>query len=102
MIWSDVIGRFTHDGRDENGTVVDSPATRACVEQHGVLPLQADFEQGEAHGIREVLPSMVGIDFWSSSLLPGVSEYACGFHGHSGGIAYGYRGYVNSVRCVAR
>ena len=108
VIWSDEIGRFTNSCWDENGIVVDSAATRVCVEHHGVLPLRADFEQGEAHGFREVLPNKAGRYFWASSVHPGASNFAFGYFGVHGVHGVRYLSYRNdysglhSVRCVAR
>lgn len=66
------------------------------------LPTKKDFEYAEKHGIREIF-NMHGKWFWSASVHPNYSYFACVFYGSYGVIVSFYRDYVSgSVRCVGR
>ena len=91
MIWSDRIGSGNHYD------VIDN-----CKAIAGRLPSKGDFIRGEVNGIREVLPNMKDRWFWSSSVHPYYSDYACYFFGGSGGGIFNDGRYDGlSVRCVA-
>jgi hypothetical protein len=80
----------------------------AWAEKQGYkLPTQEEFEEAEKHGIRELEDmNWKNLWFWSSSLGPGNSDFACGFDGGSGfADGYGNRNvsYYNvAARAVSR
>jgi hypothetical protein len=121
-IWSSNQGYFTNKALkpDQDGVVMDSPATEACAKIGGSLPLLQDYRILAAYfevdnhqnfttqGLKDLntlFPDMQNRSFWSSSLYPNVPDSAWLFYGDSGGSGYvGARDYYYdvSVRCVGR
>jgi formylglycine-generating enzyme required for sulfatase activity len=110
LLWGDALdSRYSH----RNAVEINGAAVRemACASTEGIragtegqtfrLPSRAEFEQAERNGVREIAPHMANRFFWSSSLYPAYAELAFGFSGNNGGVDFGNRGNVSSVRCVA-
>jgi hypothetical protein len=121
-LWGKYIGDFTNEPLeiDQNGLIVDSPATEACAKVGGFLPTAQDYEKLASYfelnsnqtltnqGKKDwyaVFPDMLGHWFWSSTLDPdpGFTVYdAIEFSGGDFSFDYDYRLTLVSVRCAAR
>lgn len=117
-IWSEYQGNFDNIGKDKDGIVTDSAATRACAKIGGSLPTKQDFEKLKANfdldqngyltqqgrkDMNKVFPDMKDRFFWSSSVHPYGANYASFFNGYDGAFGYVSRSYNDgSVRCVGR
>lgn len=98
--WLDRTSKLVWEDLEDDKTMTHYEA----MEKYGdKLPSKEIFEQGEEHGMREVLPNMDHA-FFSSSVVPGLSGYAYDFDGRNGLIVYGSRDVSGFLvaRCVAR
>lgn len=113
-IWSSYQGDYADNAikPDQNGVVVDSPATEACAKIGGTLPTVQQYENLTSYfdidsstdsltsqGIKDlqtIFPYMQGGRFfWSQSVIPGYPNggaygFSCGIGGVSGGYGSGY------------
>jgi hypothetical protein len=121
LLWGKYIADYTNNplAADQNGIIVNSPATEACAKIGGLLPTALDFEKLASYfeldsnqlltdqGKKDwyaVFPDMQGHWFWSSTVdpTPGYDVYdAIEFSGDDFSFDYDYRLTSVSVRCVA-
>jgi hypothetical protein len=119
LIWIKLLEKesLANQGKVENGIIVDSDATRACVEVGGRLPTNDEFERLRKYfeqnsigwmtdsgrmDFHRIFPGMKNKFFWSSSVHPGISDdYAFDFSGGNGNMSSGFRWHIRAVTCVS-
>lgn len=66
------------------------------------LPNRSDWYQAEVDGVRFVLQSMVGNDFWTTTIYSNFRQVAWIFKGSTGDATSNFRHNTYKIRCVGR